>query len=169
MFRRGTGRSSVCVLTADPPCDGDRACQSQSALSLAQVTAGFWHLISMACQLKANVSTCPSLYIASPQILTGLSYCLFTEPKATSHLHLRDGARERLCGLSQQSTSRCLLCATARRGKGESGSERSPVYLLGNKRRAEERAVGGKVETMIKRFVAFCQAPAAAPLCFLLS
>lgn len=124
--------------TADHPCDSDRACQSLSAPSFAppataQVTAGFWHLISMACQLKANVSTCPSLYVASFQILTGLSYCLFTEPKASSHLHLRGGAQQRLCGLSQRSTSEHLLCATAGRGKGESGSERSPVYLLGNR------------------------------------
>lgn len=131
------GRLFVCC-SAVHPCDGDRACQSPSAPSLAppataQVTAGFWHLISMACQLKANVSTCPSLYVASLQILTGLSYCLFTEPKATSHLHLRGGARERLCGLSQWSTSQRLPCATARRGKGEGESERSPVYLLGNR------------------------------------
>lgn len=41
-----------------------------------QVSAGLWHLISMACQLKANVPTCPPLYVALLQILAGLSYCL---------------------------------------------------------------------------------------------
>lgn len=58
----------------------------------AQVAAGLWHLISMACQPKANVPTCPPLYVAPLQIPTGLSYCLLTEPKATGHLHLRGGA-----------------------------------------------------------------------------
>lgn len=57
-----------------------------------QAAAGLWHLISMACQLKANVPTCPPLCVAPLQILTGLSYCLLTEPKATGHLHLRGGA-----------------------------------------------------------------------------
>lgn len=61
----------------------------RSPLAAAQVAAGLWHLISMACQLKANVPTCPPLYVAPLQILTGLSYCLLTEPKATGHLHLR--------------------------------------------------------------------------------
>lgn len=58
----------------------------------AQLAAGLWHLISMACQLKANVPTCPPLYVAPLQILTGLSYCLLTQPKATGHLHLRGWA-----------------------------------------------------------------------------
>lgn len=58
----------------------------------AQLAAGLWHLISIGCQLKANMPTCPPLYVAPLQILTGLSYCLLAKPKATGHLHLRGGA-----------------------------------------------------------------------------
>lgn len=84
---------------AEHSWDNDRGCQSHSAPSPAPVSSRcrtgrrcLWHLISMACQLKANVPTCLPLYVALLQILPGLSYCLLTEPKATSHLHLRGGA-----------------------------------------------------------------------------
>lgn len=97
-----------------------------------QVSAGLWHLISMACQLKANVPTCPPLYVAPLHILTGLSYCLLAEPKATGHLHLRGGAGECLCGQSQWRVSERTLCGGREREK-ESRSESSPVYLPVNR------------------------------------
>lgn len=58
----------------------------------ARLAAGLWHLISIGCQLKANMPTCPPLYVAPLQILSGLFYCLLAKPKATGHLHPRGGA-----------------------------------------------------------------------------
>ena len=100
-----------------------------SLSAAAQVTAGLWHLVSMACQLKANVPTCPPLYVAPLRILTGLSYCVHTKPKATGHLHLRGGGRECLCGQSQWRVSERALCVVmARRGKEERITELPSVF-----------------------------------------
>lgn len=98
----------------------------------AQVAAGLRHLISMACQLKANVPTCPPLYVALLQILTGLSYCLLIQPKATKHLHLRGGAGS--VSVDDPSAVHVYVCVTRRRErKKESRSESGPVHLPVNR------------------------------------
>lgn len=106
------------------------------------------------------------------QILTGLSYCLLTEPKATGYLHVRGGAGSASVGNPSGvwASVRCVW----RLGEGkESSSESSPVYLPVNRWRAEERGVGGKVETekekMIKRSCSFLSGYNANPPSFLYS
>ena len=138
-----------------------------SLSAAAQAAAGLWHLVSMACQLKANVPTCPALYVAPFRILTGLSYCVHTEPKATGHLHLRGGAGS--ASVDNRSAGWVSVRRVWWRWRGEekkSGSERCPVYLAVNRWR-----VGGKVETerekMIKRSCVFLSGYDGNPPSFL--
>ena len=88
----------------------------------------------MAYQLKTNVPTCLPLHVAPLQILTGLSYCLLTERKATGYLHPRDGV-----GGAAVDNRGVRVCVMTSRGKGESRSESSPSNLPVNRWRAEER------------------------------
>lgn len=113
-----------------------------SLSATAQVTAGLWHLVSMACQLKANVPTCPPLYVAPLRILTGLSYCVHTKPKATGHLHLRGGAGSASVDNHNGGWVSVRCVWWRRREEKKSGSESCPVYLAVNRWK-----VGGKVET----------------------
>lgn len=68
-------------------CDTDGSCQMHSAASPfclaagAQVTAGLRLLISMHCQLKADMPTCTPLCEALLSTLAGLFYCLLTADK----------------------------------------------------------------------------------------
>lgn len=159
------GWSSVCC-TAEYPCDTDGGCQSRSAPFLtpaaAQVAAGLWHLISMACQLKANVPTGRPLYVALLQILTGLSYCLLSEPKAICIWEVEQGVPVWTITVACE---RMYAVCGGEEGKRRKDQERSPVCLPVNRWRAEEREWEERWRHTEKRWLkdlaAFCQATTA--------
>lgn len=87
----------VCY-TADHQSDTDGGCQSHTALSLTPCcrTGRRWplapHFHGMLAEGKCTHLAALLCMWAPLQILTGLSYCLLAEPKATGHLHPRGGA-----------------------------------------------------------------------------
>lgn len=89
------------ILTAAVSCTQPPRCDLSAS---AQVAAGLWHLISMLCQLKANMPTCTPLCVGLLQIPAGLFIIIvsFKQRKYTGRMQVRGGTgSECLCRQSQ--------------------------------------------------------------------
>ena len=144
----------------------------RSPLAASQVAAGLWHLISMACQLKANVPTCLPLCVALLQSVTGLSYCLLTEPKATGHLHLRGGAGSASVDTDTGvwTSVRCVWRWGEEKESADQSAAQSICYLTNEEyRRGEWEERWRRREKMIKRSCGFLSGYNGSPPSSILS
>lgn len=143
----------------------------------AQVAAGLWHLISMACQLKANVPTCPPLCVG-PASKSSQDYlifsCLCQRPPAICIWEVEQGVSLWTIAVACEQASERSLFVTERRGKRREQIKRAAQSICQlideEQRRGEwEERWRRREKRWLKDLVAFCQATTTAlpPSCFL--